>query len=70
MQIDSLADGDTVAEIVTIGATAADDVGVIGVNFHIDGVALGTEVTAPPVLGLVGHPNGGQWDACDPRRGA
>ena len=48
VQIDSLADGDTVAEIVTLAAAAADDVGVTGVTFHIDGVALGTEVTAPP----------------------
>ena len=48
VQIDSLADGDTVAEIVTFGAVAADDVGVTGVTFHVDGVALGTEVTAAP----------------------
>ena len=48
VRIDSLADGDTVAEVVTIGAAAADDVGVTGVTFLVDGVALGTEVTAPP----------------------
>ena len=48
VQIDSLADGDTVSEIVTLAAAAADDVGVTGVTFHIDGVALETEVTAPP----------------------
>ena len=48
VRIDSLADGDTVAEVVTIGAAAADDVGVIGVTFLVDGVALGPEVTAPP----------------------
>ena len=48
VQIDSLADGETVAEVVTIGAAAADDVAVVGVTFHVDGVALGTEVTAPP----------------------
>ena len=69
VQIDSIADGDTVAEVVTIGAVAADDVGVVGVTFHVDGVALGTEVTAP-VLGDVEHPNGRRWGACDPRRGA
>ena len=63
VEIDSLGDGDTVAEVVTIGATAADDVGVVGVTFHVDGVALGTEVTAPPVLDDVGYPNSGRRSA-------
>jgi len=48
VRIDAIADGDTLDEVVTIGAVAADDVGVVGVRFLVDGVALGTEVTAPP----------------------
>lgn len=48
VRIDAIGDGDTLDEVVTIGAVAADDVGVAGVRFIVDGVALGTEVTAPP----------------------
>jgi hypothetical protein len=48
VQIESPAEGETLAEVVTIGAAAADDVGVTGVTFRVDGLALGTEVTAPP----------------------
>jgi ribosomal protein L11 len=38
----------TVAGTVTIGATASDDVGVVGVQFTLDGVNVGTERTAAP----------------------
>ncbi len=38
----------TVASTITVTATASDDTGVAGVQFFIDGVALGAEVTAPP----------------------
>ena len=38
----------TVSGTVTVTATASDDTGVAGVQFLIDGVALGAEVTAPP----------------------
>ncbi len=48
VRIDALADQDPLADVVTIGAAAADDVGVAGVRFHVDGVAFGPEVTAPP----------------------
>ena len=33
---------------VSVTATAADNVGVVGVQFLLDGIALGTEVTASP----------------------
>jgi hypothetical protein len=33
---------------VTVSATAADNVGVVGVQFKLDGANLGTEVTASP----------------------
>ncbi|MDZ4107742.1 MAG: Ig-like domain-containing protein [Nitrosomonas sp.] len=33
---------------VTISASAADDIGVSGVQFKLDGTNLGTEVTTPP----------------------
>src|SRR5205814_1112455 len=43
-----LAGGVTVAGVVAVLATATDDGGVAGVQFKIDGVAAGTEVTAAP----------------------
>jgi hypothetical protein len=42
------ATGATVSAAVTVSATAADNVGVAGVQFLLDGVALGAEVTAAP----------------------
>ena len=36
-------------------ANAADNVGVAGVQFRLDGANLGTEDTTAPVLGAVGH---------------
>ncbi|HEX6154024.1 MAG TPA: LamG-like jellyroll fold domain-containing protein [Solirubrobacterales bacterium] len=40
--------GSTVAGAVTLKATAADDVGVAGVQFLVDGVAFGAEDTVAP----------------------
>jgi len=42
------ADQSTVSNTVTVAATASDDVGVSGVQFQLDGAALGTERVAPP----------------------
>jgi hypothetical protein len=41
-------EGAIVSGPITIAATAADDVGVAGVQFQIDGVNFGLEVTSPP----------------------
>ena len=40
--------GSTVGGIVTVSATATDNIGVAGVQFLLDGVALGTEDTNTP----------------------
>jgi hypothetical protein len=40
--------GATLSATVTLSATAADDVGVAGVQFQVDGVALGAEDTTAP----------------------
>jgi chitodextrinase len=42
------ADQSTVSGTVTVGATAGDDVGVVGVQFLLDGIALAAEDTASP----------------------
>ena len=42
------ADGATVAGIVTVTANASDNLGVAGVQFRLDGVALGPEDTVAP----------------------
>jgi hypothetical protein len=43
------ANGATVSgTTVAVAATATDNVGVAGVQFLLDGVALGTEVTSAP----------------------
>jgi Concanavalin A-like lectin/glucanases superfamily/Domain of unknown function (DUF1929)/Bacterial Ig domain len=42
------ADQATVSNTVSIAATAFDDVGVAGVQFELDGAALGAERVAPP----------------------
>jgi glucose/arabinose dehydrogenase/PKD repeat protein len=41
-------DGSAVAGIVDIAANASDDVGVVGVQFLLDGVALGPEIPSAP----------------------
>src|SRR2546422_7956024 len=40
--------GATVAGTVTVSANASDNVGVVGVQFKLDGANLGAEVTASP----------------------
>src|SRR5439155_646682 len=40
--------GATVAGTVTVSASAADNVGVLGVQFKLDGANLGAEVTVAP----------------------
>src|SRR5256712_3642085 len=40
--------GATVSGTVTVSATATDNVGVVGVQFKVDGANLGAEVTAAP----------------------
>ncbi len=42
------ASGSTLAGIVTVVASASDNVGVAGVQFKLDGLNLGAEVTASP----------------------
>jgi hypothetical protein len=42
------ANGATVSATTTVSATAADNVGVVGVQFRIDGAALGAEDTTAP----------------------
>jgi hypothetical protein len=41
-------DGATVAATITIAASASDDVGVLGVQFAIDGIDVGAEIAAAP----------------------
>jgi hypothetical protein len=48
------AGGQTVSGIVSIGATASDNVGVVSVRFKIDGQQIGNPVTSPPFMT--------QWD--------
>lgn len=54
-------EGATVAGLVTISATATDDVGVVGVEVLLDGSPLGAELVVPPwevQWNTVAHPNG------------
>ena len=44
----SPASGATVTGSVTVSANASDNVGVVGVQFQLDGAALGAEDTTPP----------------------
>jgi len=48
VSITAPAGGATVSGTATVTATASDNVGVAGVQFKVDGAALGTEVTAAP----------------------
>jgi hypothetical protein len=48
VSITSPTDGATVANTVTISATATDNVGVVGVQFKLDGVDLGAEDASEP----------------------
>ncbi len=59
--------GSTVSGTVTVSATASDNVGVVGVQFLLDGVALGTEdATAPYSVSwsTTATGNGSQHDEC------
>jgi hypothetical protein len=42
------AEGATVFGLVSVSATASDDVGVVGVRFFVDGTPLGSEVLSAP----------------------
>ena len=44
----SPADGATVSGVVNVVAEASDDVGIVGVQFKLNGANLGTEVTSAP----------------------
>lgn len=44
------AQGEVVSASVVIGATVADDAAILGVQFYVDGVAIGTPLTAPPYI--------------------
>jgi len=48
VSITAPADGATVAGTVTVSASATDNVGVVGVQFKLDGVNLGAEITKAP----------------------
>jgi hypothetical protein len=40
--------GETVSGTVSVAASASDDIGVTGVRFLVDGVAIGAEDTSAP----------------------
>ncbi len=46
----ALAAGATVAGTVTVSASATDNVGVVGVQFKLDGAILGAELTTAPYV--------------------
>src|SRR3989441_1566223 len=48
VSITAPAAGATVAGTVTVSASATDNVGVVGVQFKLDGANLGAEVTSAP----------------------
>jgi len=48
VHLDGPADGAVVSDLVVLEADATDDVGVAGVQFFVDGVATGSEVTTGP----------------------
>src|SRR3989441_8215142 len=48
VSITAPAAGATVAGTVTVSSSATDNVGVVGVQFKLDGANLGAEVTAAP----------------------
>ncbi len=61
VSISAPATGTVTGSAVTVSATAADNVGVVGVQFKLDGVNLGTEDTTAPysiVWNSVGATNG------------
>ena len=42
--------GPPVSQVITISATASDNVGVVAVEFLVDGISLGTDSTAPYII--------------------
>jgi hypothetical protein len=48
VSVTSPAGGSSVADTVLVTASASDDIGVVGVQFKLDGANLGAEVTAAP----------------------
>ncbi len=48
VSLTSPAAGSTVSGTITVSATASDNVGVVGVQFRLDGAGLGTEGTTAP----------------------
>src|SRR5438309_11941159 len=50
VSITAPAAGATVAGTVTVSASATDNVGVVGVQFKLDGATLGAEVTTAPYV--------------------
>ncbi|MFI5252299.1 MAG: choice-of-anchor V domain-containing protein [Bacteroidota bacterium] len=40
--------GDTLANTITLTATASDNIGVVGVQFQVNGINSGIELTSPP----------------------
>lgn len=61
--IDSLTNGASVHDIVTVTADAADNAGISGVQFFVDGVATGLKDTLP-------NPYGFNWDTRTVSNGA
>ena len=65
------ANGATVSgSAVTVSATAADNVGVVGVQFKLDGANLGAEDTAPPLYADVEYDDDRQRQSHADRGGA
>ena len=60
VSITAPANNATVQNTVTVSANAADNVGVVGVQFKVDGTSVGAEDTDRTVLGLVEHHDGRQ----------
>ena len=61
MSISAPAAGNAVSAAVVVSAAASDSSGIAGVQFKVDGVNLGPEVTAPPfstIWNTAGTPNG------------
>jgi hypothetical protein len=54
--------GASVSSAVSISATATDDVGVVGVQFKVDGAGIGSEIATPPY--------GALWDSTTVTNGA
>ncbi len=56
VSITAPASGAQVADIITVTATAADNIGVAGVQFLVDGNPTGLEDTVRPLRPAMGHP--------------